>query len=135
MKEVERDERRNARAAKAARLAAARKARKKAEKIRQQREDAARRLAEERQHAAWRAARAAGEPFTEPAIVISSRTIALTMLGLTPEQDNPVAIRSAYRRLVLKYHPDKNPDKDTTDVFRSIQTAYEIIDPSIGDTD
>ncbi len=35
-------------------------------------------------------------------------------------------INKAYRRLILKYHPDKN-DEDTTDKFKEIQTAYELL--------
>lgn len=36
-------------------------------------------------------------------------------------------IRVAYRNMVLKFHPDKNPNQDTTDKFRKIQIAYESL--------
>lgn len=36
-------------------------------------------------------------------------------------------IRSAYRRLALKYHPDKNPDPGSTERFRLIKSAYELL--------
>ena len=36
-------------------------------------------------------------------------------------------IKSAYRKLVLKYHPDRNHDPDANDKFRKIQIAYETI--------
>lgn len=36
-------------------------------------------------------------------------------------------IKKAYKRLILKYHPDKNKNIDTTEKFREIQTAYEIL--------
>lgn len=36
-------------------------------------------------------------------------------------------IKKNYKRLVIKYHPDKNSDKDTTDQFKLIQIAYETL--------
>jgi len=36
-------------------------------------------------------------------------------------------IKKSYRRLILKFHPDKNKDIDTTEKFKEIQTAYEIL--------
>jgi DnaJ-class molecular chaperone len=36
-------------------------------------------------------------------------------------------IKKAYKSLILKYHPDKNRNIDTTDKFKEIQTAYEIL--------
>mmetsp|Transcript_49102 Transcript_49102/g.56556 ORF Transcript_49102/g.56556 Transcript_49102/m.56556 type:complete len:215 (+) Transcript_49102:33-677(+) len=37
-------------------------------------------------------------------------------------------IRSAYKTLVLKFHPDKNEDKETaTVIFNRIQEAYEVL--------
>lgn len=40
-------------------------------------------------------------------------------------------IKKAYRKLAIKYHPDKNKDKDTEEDFRSITEAYETLkDPS-----
>lgn len=34
-------------------------------------------------------------------------------------------ITKAYRRLAKKYHPDLNPDKDTTSIMQEINEAYE----------
>ena len=37
------------------------------------------------------------------------------------------AIKKAFRKLALKYHPDKNPDEDTSKKFREIAEAYEVL--------
>ncbi|KAL8139039.1 hypothetical protein V2J09_005040 [Rumex salicifolius] len=40
-------------------------------------------------------------------------------------------IKRAYRKLVLKYHPDKNPgNEETTKKFAEINNAYEVISDS-----
>lgn len=36
-------------------------------------------------------------------------------------------IKNAFRQLAKKYHPDKNPGKDTTKKFREIAEAYEVL--------
>ncbi|NJN79493.1 MAG: J domain-containing protein [Anaerolineales bacterium] len=37
-------------------------------------------------------------------------------------------IRSAYRKLAMKYHPDKNPgDKKAEDAFKDINEAYQVL--------
>lgn len=37
-------------------------------------------------------------------------------------------IRSAYRKLARKYHPDMNPDdKDAAEKFKRVQEAYEVL--------
>nr|ADD24101.1 Chaperone protein dnaJ 16 [Lepeophtheirus salmonis] len=54
-----------------------------------------------------------------------------TLLGLerTATQSE---IKQAYRRLAVKYHPDKNPgNEEASDKFKEISTAYAILsDPS-----
>ena len=37
-------------------------------------------------------------------------------------------IKKSYRKLSMKYHPDKNPDnKESEDKFKEIAEAYSII--------
>jgi hypothetical protein len=63
--------------------------------------------------------------FYVPPSMTAERLHALTMLELLPSQDSAAAIRSAYRRLALKYHPDKNPGG--AELFKKILAAYEYL--------
>nr|WJX09126.1 putative salivary protein [Sogatella furcifera] len=36
-------------------------------------------------------------------------------------------IKSAYKKLAIKYHPDKNKDRDTTKQFQQVSEAYEAL--------
>src|SRR4030042_786706 len=43
-------------------------------------------------------------------------------------ESNLEGIRTAYRRLALTYHPDKNPgDKVAEDRFKQISEAYQVL--------
>lgn len=61
---------------------------------------------------------------------MSSRTGAgkdfYTLLGVSRSADGP-EIKSAYRKLAKKYHPDANPGKDTTSEFQEVNRAYEVL--------
>tara|TARA_B100001057_G_C22636003_1_gene866267 strand:- start:359 stop:553 length:195 start_codon:yes stop_codon:yes gene_type:complete len=49
------------------------------------------------------------------------------ILGVNASEDTS-AIKVAYRRLVSKYHPDKNhDDKESKKIFIEIKDAYEKI--------
>lgn len=47
-------------------------------------------------------------------------------LGVSPTALS-VEIKRAYRALAMKYHPDRNPDQDTTEQFQRVLRAYEVL--------
>ncbi|NHK28015.1 molecular chaperone DnaJ [Parvularcula flava] len=50
-----------------------------------------------------------------------------TMLGVAKDADGPT-IKSAYRKLAMKYHPDRNPgDAEAEAKFKEIGEAYEVL--------
>ena len=48
------------------------------------------------------------------------------ILGITRDADAS-AIKSAYRKLARKYHPDVNKTKEAEDKFKDINEAYEVL--------
>jgi hypothetical protein len=48
------------------------------------------------------------------------------ILGV-PEHASQDDIRTAYRRLVIRYHPDRNPDPSAADKIRQINVAYDVL--------
>ena len=48
------------------------------------------------------------------------------ILGVTRDAD-AAAIKSAYRKLARKYHPDVNKTKEAEDKFKDINEAYEVL--------
>ena len=40
---------------------------------------------------------------------------------------NQAQIRAAYRKLALKYHPDRNDDEATAALFQEVKEAYDVL--------
>ena len=50
-----------------------------------------------------------------------------SLLGVPKDAEAP-AIKSAYKKLALKWHPDKNNgSEEATEMFKSISEAYAIL--------
>lgn len=48
------------------------------------------------------------------------------ILGVEPTADAKT-IKTAYRKLARKYHPDMNPDKGAEDKFKEVAEAYQVL--------
>lgn len=52
------------------------------------------------------------------------------ILGVSPTSSKQ-EIKQAYRKMSMKWHPDKNPDVDVTSVMQDINEAYRILQDDI----
>jgi molecular chaperone DnaJ len=52
-----------------------------------------------------------------------------SVLGVT-RSATEVEIKTAYRKLAMKYHPDRNPGPDANEEFRRVNEAYEVLSDS-----
>ena len=63
-------------------------------------------------------------------MVIKSRKNYYEILGVTPDSEAG-EIKSAYRRLARKFHPDINKAPDSVRKFKDILEAYEVLSDEI----
>ena len=55
-----------------------------------------------------------------------SNTDYYDILGVSKNTDEK-EIKKSYRKLALKYHPDRNKSKDAEEKFKEISTAYAVL--------
>ncbi len=59
-------------------------------------------------------------------MVLKSQKNYYNILGITPDS-SPLEVKSAYRKLARKYHPDVNKSVESNRIFKDITEAYEVL--------
>ena len=59
-------------------------------------------------------------------MVLNSHKNYYAILGVTPDSTQ-AEVKSAYRKLARKYHPDVNNSPDSLEIFKDISEAYELL--------
>ncbi|XP_078279274.1 dnaJ homolog subfamily C member 5-like [Rhinoraja longicauda] len=58
----------------------------------------------------------------------STRGESLYIILHLPKKSSPEEVKTAYRKLALRYHPDKNPDDPSAaEIFKEINRAHTIL--------
>ena len=68
-----------------------------------------------------------GVPSAAPAVVKETHYSVLGISMSATEKE----IKSAYRQLALKYHPDKNKDESAIDMFKNISESYSVLSDKV----